>query len=92
LPTSRKTVRSSINACVRKHGLSALQTHLDPPATDAAISELIELARLCPYHDVEHKGFPSYKLQNLGGNIARARQRLQYQRRSHHRNNHQYRY
>ncbi|HEY3245921.1 MAG TPA: hypothetical protein VGM03_21475 [Phycisphaerae bacterium] len=77
LEAERERIKA-INACVRKHGLGALQTHLDPPAKDAEISELIELARLCPYHDVEHKGFLSYKLQNLGGNITRARQRLQY--------------
>jgi hypothetical protein len=76
LEAERERIKA-INACVRKHGLGALQTHLDPPATDAEISELIELARLCPYHAVEQKGFPSYKLQNLGGNITRARQRLQ---------------
>ena len=67
----------AVNAAIRKHGLPRL-VHPDPPfeLTDAEKRELLKLMQLCPYHKVEERGFPSYALQNLSGNIARNRARL----------------
>jgi hypothetical protein len=72
--------RARVKACnvaIRKHGLPALLQPAPPFAlTDAEKHELLTLARLCPYHQVETKGFPAYHLQNLGGNLSRQRARL----------------
>jgi hypothetical protein len=73
--------RARIKACnvaIRKHGLQRL-VQPEPPfeLTADEKTELLKLMQLCPYHHVEAKGFPSYALQNLGGNITRQRQRLE---------------
>lgn len=73
--------RDRIKACnkaIRKHGLQRL-TQPDPPfvLTPAELAELLKLMQLCPYHKCESRGFPSYSLSNLGGNITRNRARLQ---------------
>lgn len=66
------------NKAIRKHGLQRL-VQPDPPfaLTDDEKRELLELMRLCPYHRVETRGFPSYALSNIGGNISRNRARLE---------------
>jgi DNA repair exonuclease SbcCD ATPase subunit len=68
----------AVNVAVRKHGLQRL-VQADPPfeLTDAEKRELLQLMQLCPYHHADTKGFPSYALQNLGGNITRQRARLE---------------
>jgi hypothetical protein len=67
-----------VNKAIRKHGLKALIQQPCPPflLTDEEKRELLKLMDLCPYHHIDTKGFPSYALQNLGGNITRNRARL----------------
>ncbi len=76
LEAERERIKA-INKAVRKHGLQRL-IQADPPfvLTDDEKMEFLQFMRVCPYHNVETKGLPSYKLQNLGGNITRQRQRL----------------
>ena len=62
-----------VNKLVRRLGFEKAA----PELTEAERNELLTLARLCPYHQPLTRGFPAYALQNLGGNITRARQRLQ---------------
>lgn len=73
--------RERIKACnkaIRKHGLAALLKEGTPfELTPAERAELLQLMKLCPYHQVETRGFPPYALTNLGGNITRNRARLQ---------------
>lgn len=68
-----------VNKAVRKHGLEAL--YKPAPPFDLTVEEkreLLQLCQLCPYHEVEKKGWPSYKLTNLGGNISKQRERLRF--------------
>lgn len=76
LEAERDRVKA-INATIRKHGLAGLTSVLTPPATQDEAKDLAQLAALCPWHDVAKRGYPSYKLQNLSGNIARQRARLE---------------
>jgi len=78
--TTLEAERARLKACnvaIRKHGLQRL-VQPDPPfaLTDDEKRELLKLMQLCPYHHADTKGFPSYALQNLGGNITRQRARL----------------
>lgn len=77
LETERARVKA-VNVAVRKHGFLRL-VQADPPfvLTEDEKREFLQLMRLCPYHHVEVKGWPSYHLSNLGGNISRQRARLE---------------
>jgi hypothetical protein len=77
LEAERERVKAA-NKAIRAHGLARL-LEPDPPftLTPAEARELLSVARLCPYHQVESRGFPAYHLQNLGGNITRNRKRLE---------------
>ena len=68
-----------VNKAIRKYGLLRL-VQADPPFVLAKeeARELVKLHELCPYHDVLKKGWPAYKLTNLGGNISRQRERLRF--------------
>jgi hypothetical protein len=63
-----------VNKMIRAKGLDACL----PDLTDNEKRELLTTARLCPYHKVETRGYPSYCLSNLGGNITRIRKRIAY--------------
>ena len=74
---AQRTRMKAVNVAVRKHGLRRL-VQPDPPFVlqpDEA-KELCSIMAVCPYHHVDTRGFPSYALQNLGGNITRQRNRL----------------
>jgi hypothetical protein len=84
---ARRARIKAINAVIRKCGYFVLADveHqwedgtlvLDPPMTAPERAELLQLARFA-YHDVEHKGYPPYMLQNLNGNLTKTRKRLAY--------------
>lgn len=61
-----------INRMIRKRGLIACL----PDLTPAEQKELTTTARLCPYHQVETRGYPAYHSSNLSGNITRTRKRI----------------
>lgn len=63
-----------INAQIRKG--PGYEARIVPPMTDRERQTLLDVARFQPFYDPQHKGFPPYHLQNLGGNITRQRQRL----------------
>lgn len=67
----------TVNKAIRKHGLQRL-CQPDPPFAleTAEVKELLQLMQLCPYHEVEKRGWPGYKLTNLSGNINRQKKRL----------------
>lgn len=71
LEAQRERIKE-VNKMIRKHGMVACGDRL----TEAEKTELLTLMRIASYHQVEKRGFPAYQLQNLGGNITRARQRL----------------
>jgi uncharacterized protein DUF3560 len=76
LEAQRERIKA-VNKAVRKHGLEKLFAAAPPfELTQAERSEFINLARLCPFHEVEKRGFPAYVLANLSGNISRQRARL----------------
>jgi len=76
LEADRERVKA-VNKAVRKHGLQRLLEEQPPfELTTDEKREFLKLMQLCPYHHVESRGFPSYHLQNLGGNITRQRARL----------------
>jgi hypothetical protein len=64
----------AINSAIRKG--AGWESRITPPLNDRERNELLMFARVCPYHEVDKRGFPSYVLQNLSGNLARARQRV----------------
>jgi len=74
---AQRTRIKIMNKAIRKHGLARLLA-ADPPLelTQAERRELVQVAELCPQHHVGTKGFPSYVLSNLSGNLTRQRQRL----------------
>jgi hypothetical protein len=76
LEAKRTRIKLS-SAAIRKHGLQRL-IQPDPPfeLTEAEKKDALVLMQCTPYHKVETKGWPSYYLQNLGGNITRQRKRL----------------
>jgi len=76
LEAQRERIKA-VNKAVRAHGLLRL-VQPDPPFAllPAEARELIRTQELCPYHHCDTKGYPSYHLQNLGGNLTRQRQRL----------------
>jgi len=85
---ARRARIKAINALIRKCGVMVLaegehqtttgQPLIDPPITAAERADLLLQARVTPYHDVEHKGYPAYTLQNLNGNLGKTRKRLAY--------------
>lgn len=62
-----------VNTLIRRKGLRAAL----PELTEGEKKELLDIMRVCPWHGVEKRGFPSYHLQNLGGNINRQKKRLE---------------
>lgn len=58
------------------------EARIVPPLTDRERQTLLNVAQFQPFYDPQHKGFPPYHLQNLGGNITRQRQRLAQLRRA----------
>lgn len=62
-----------VNKTIRAKGIHAAL----PELTEAEKIDLLRTMQLCPYHKVETKGYPSYHLTNLSGNISRQRKRLE---------------
>lgn len=73
LEAERARVKA-INAAIRKG--TGWEARIVPPLNDSERNELLSLARHCPWHQVDKRGFPPYHLQNLGGNINRQKARL----------------
>jgi len=73
LEATRARVKA-INAAIRKG--PGWEARIVPALTEAETKALLDVARYQPYYEPHKKGFPSYHLQNIGGNITRARQRL----------------
>jgi hypothetical protein len=77
LEQQRERIKVSSKA-IRKYGLEALMQPAPPfELTQKEKRDALSLMSCTPYHKVESRGWPSYYLQNLGGNITRNRKRLE---------------
>lgn len=67
-----------VNRALRRHGVALLKPEnrhqIAPALTENEANDLLRCAQYSCY-DI-NRGYPPYMLQNLGGNITRARQRL----------------